>query len=219
MIRTDSRATAWAYRAASVLLLLVLTSACGSKHPAPARIQVPPRLDLHSYGRVALVLFTVERAKGSLDEFATRRFSEEVLAAQPGIEVLELGAVDSVRRRVGEAEFGAKTAKAVGAAHQVPVIFVGHLKMSDVTPSGGLHGLSLPHVEATVSAELTVALFTAGSGGTVWRSSGVATRKVAGLSLVGGEPVFSAKNPNQAYARMVADLVAYVTRDLRPTWQ
>jgi hypothetical protein len=37
--------------------------------------------------------------------------------------------------------------------------------------------------------------------------------------MSGGQPYFSAKDPNKAYARMVTDLVDYVTRDLRATWQ
>ena len=205
--------------AAGLLLALLSTVACGSRRVVPAPVLAPPRLDLKPYGRVGLVLFTVEKAKGELDAFATRRFSEDVLAAQPGIEVLELGSADSVRRRVCETEFGPATAQALGAARDVPVVFIGHLKVSNVTPSAGLSGLSLPHVEATVSAELSVALLATKSGGTLWRSSGVASQKVGGLSLLGGEPYFSAKDPNKAYGRMVTDLVDYVTRDLRSTWQ
>jgi len=203
------------------LLTLVAFLACGGGHraPAPQRVLLPPRLDLKQYARTGLVLFTVEKVKGDLGAVATRRFSEDVLAAQPGVEVLEVGSADSVRRRVGETEIGANTARALGAAYGVPVIFVGHLKMTNPTPRGGLAGLTQAHVEATVSAELSVALIATNSGGTLWRSSGVASRKVGGLSLVGGEPYFSAKDPNKAYTAMVADLVDYVTRDLRPTWQ
>lgn len=201
----------------SVVLLLAM--ACGGGHPAPQQILVPPRLDLKQYGRVGLVLFTIEKAKGELDQVATMRFSENVLAAQPGVEVLELGSGDSVRRRLGEKDQGALTAQALGAARRAPVVFIGHLKMSNVTPTGGIAGLSLPHLEATVSAELTVALYSTESGGTLWRSSGVASRKIGGLSIVGGEPYFSAKDPNKAYASLVYDLVDYVTRDLRATWQ
>jgi hypothetical protein len=200
-------------------LALLTVSACGGGHPAPQRVLVPPRLDLRPYARTGLVLFTVEKVKGDLGLVATRRFSEDVLAAQPGIEVLEVGSADSVRRRVGETEVGPNTARALGATFGVPVIFIGHLKMSNVMPSGGLAGLAGGHVEATVSAELSVALLATNSGGTLWRSSGVATRKIGGLSLVGGEPFFSAKDPNKAYTALVGDLVDYVTRDLRPTWQ
>jgi hypothetical protein len=203
----------------SALWVLLLAMACGGGHPAPRQVLVPPRLDLKQYGRVGLVLFTIEKAKGDLDQVATSRFSEDLLAAQPGVEVLELGSGDSVRRRVGEKDQGGLTAQALGAARRAPVVFLGHLKMSNVTPKGGIAGLSLPHLEATVSAELTVALYSTESGGTLWRSSGVASRKIGGLSIVGGEPYFSAKDPNKAYAGLVYDLVDYVTRDLRATWQ
>lgn len=48
---------------------------------------------------VAIVTFTIENAKGSPHEFATERFAELVLAAQPGVEILELGDMAQVRRR------------------------------------------------------------------------------------------------------------------------
>lgn len=207
---------------AGVLVALLLAAACGGgRHsvPAPTRVLIPPRLDLKPYGRVGLVLFTIEKAKGDLDQVATMRFSEDLLAAQPGIEVLELGSGESERRRLGEREMGAVTAQALGAKRRAPVVFIGRLKISNVTPSGGLAGLSLPHLEATVSAELTVALYSSETGGTLWRASGVASRKIGGLAIMGGEPYFSAKNPNKAYAGLVYDLVDYVTRDMRPTWQ
>jgi hypothetical protein len=72
---------------AGLLLILLSAAACGSKRPATQQVLVPPRLDLRQHGRVGLILFTLERAKGDLDAFATRRFSENILAAQPGVEV------------------------------------------------------------------------------------------------------------------------------------
>jgi hypothetical protein len=192
---------------------------CGSAAPPTHRVLVPPRLDLAPFGNVGLARFTVEKAKGSLDELATQRFSEDVLAAQPGIEVLELGSADSVQRRVGEPTMGPATAQALGTTRGVPAVFVGHLKVSNLTPSGGLASLSLPHLEASVSVELTVALLSTKSGGTLWRSSGTASQKVGGLALVDGEPYFNAKDPNKTYVRLVNDLVDYVTRDLRSTWE
>jgi hypothetical protein len=206
-----------------LLAAMLPAMACGGGHrtvvPAPQRVLIPPRLDLRPYGRVGLVRFTIEKAKGELDQVATMRFSENLLAAQPGVEVLELGSGESERRRVGEREMGAATAQSLGAARRVPVVFIGRLKMSNVTPSGGIAGLSLPHLEATVSAELTVALYSTETGGTLWRSSGVSSRKIGGLAIVSGEPYFNAKDPNKAYAGLVYDLIDYVTRDLRPTWE
>ncbi|MGH7672496.1 MAG: hypothetical protein ACREMC_06320, partial [Gemmatimonadales bacterium] len=76
-----------------IAALLVLTSglACASK-----RVLVPPRMDLRPYGKLGLVTFSVENAKGTLHQFATERFAENVLAAQPGIEILELGNIDTL---------------------------------------------------------------------------------------------------------------------------
>jgi hypothetical protein len=37
--------------------------------------------------------------------------------------------------------------------------------------------------------------------------------------MAGGEPYFSAKDPNEAYGHLINYLVASVTSDLRPTWR
>ncbi len=203
---------------AALPLLALLAAGCGGGRRY-VDVRIPPRLDITHYQRLGLVTFSVEKAKGSLHQMATQRFAEAVLAAQPGVEVLELGSVDSLLRRLGEPTFGAGAAQAVGAARKVPVVFAGNLKVSDVKPTGKLLGLDLPSVKATVSVELTVGLYSAETGGTLWRSSAVASEEVGHLSLTGGIPDFSAKDPNEAYGRLVNRLVAAVTRDLRPSWE
>lgn len=202
-------------RAASLgLLVAALSAGC-----AGTRVLVPPRLDLQPHGSVGLVTFTVENAKGTLHDFATQRFAEEVLAGQSGIELLELGNLDSLVHRVGETQFGPASAQALGDQRDVPVVFVGHLQVSNVKPSGGIVGLSVPFVQATVTVDLLVRLISTRSGGTLWRASASASEKVGSVALVGGVPNFSAKDPNDAYGRLVNSLVWTVTRDLRPTWR
>lgn len=196
------------------LLLAGMSAGCASK-----RVLVPPRLDLQPYGSVGLVTFTVENAKGSLHELATQRFAEEVLAGQSGIELLEVGSADSLVRRMGETQFGPASAQALGQERNVPAVFVGHLKVSNVRPSGGIAGLAVPFVQATVSVELMVRLISTKTGGTLWRSSAAASEKVGSVALIGGVPNFSAKNPNDAYGHLVNQLVWSVTYDLRPTWR
>jgi hypothetical protein len=122
-------------------------------------------------------------------------------------------------RRVGETEFGPASAQALGPERDVPAVFVGHLKVSNVKPSGGVLGVGVPFVNATVSVELLVRLINTKTGGTLWRSSAAASQKVGSVALVGGVPNFSAKNPNDAYGELVNNLVWRVTYDLRPTWQ
>jgi len=140
---------------------LLVVSACGGGRRS---VLVPPALDLRSYGRLGLVTFTVENAKGSLHEFATERFSEDMLAAQPGIEVLELGTQDSLLRRVGENDLGIAAAQELGKQREVGAVFAGHLKVTNPKGTGGLAGLVTPHLEATVRVDLTVRLLSTRSG-------------------------------------------------------
>jgi hypothetical protein len=199
-----------------IAALLILTSglACASK-----RVLVPARMDLRPYGKLGLVTFSVENAKGTLHQFATERFAENVLAAQPGIEILELGNIDTLMQRVGEREPGIATAQELGKRHGVAGVFAGHLKITNPNVSGGIAGLLTPRLEATIRTDLTVRLLSTQSGGTVWRQSAWATQKVGGISIEGGQVNFGARDPKTAYGPMVNTIVNIVTRDLWSTWQ
>jgi hypothetical protein len=166
-----------------------------------------------------LVTFTVENAKGSLHQFATDRFSEELLAAQPGTEVLELGSADTLLKRLGEKEVGLDAAQEIGKQRDIGAVFAGHLKVTNPRAGGGLAGLVTPHLEATVRVDLTVWLLSTRSGATLWRSSAWATQRVGHVALVDGQLDFSAKDPKEAYGGLVNTIVGLVTEDLRPTWQ
>jgi hypothetical protein len=203
-------------RLSGIALVLIVASglACAAK-----RVLVPARMDLHPYGRIGLVTFTVENAKGNLHQFATERFAENVLAAQPGIEILELGNIDTLMQRVGERELGILTAQELGKRYGVAGVFAGHLKITNPNVAGGIAGILTPHLEAMIRTDLTVRLLAAQSGGTVWRSSAWATQKVGGVSIVGGQLVFGATDPKTAYGPMVNTIVNIVTQDLWSTWQ
>jgi hypothetical protein len=198
----------------SAFLLALLVFGCASH-----RVLVPPRLDLRPMGRLGLVTFTVENAKGSLQQYATERFSEEILSAQPGIEVLELGSADSLLQRVGEKELGIAGAQELGKQRDVGAVFAGHLKVSNPNASGGLAGLLTPHAEATVRVDLSVWLLSTRSGATLWRSGAWATEKVGQVALVGGQLDFSAKDPKAAYGRLVSRVVSLAAEDMWSTWQ
>jgi hypothetical protein len=207
----------WGWLGLTVLAVSVAACGGGKRY---VTVTVPPRLDLGQYERVALTTFTVENAKGTLHEFASQRFAESILQAQRNVEVLEVGAPGAVLQQVGERTFGPGAAKTYGNSHDVPAVFAGHLKVSNVKPSGGLTSFAIPHVEATVSVEMSVALFSTRSGGTLWRSGAAASEKVGHLSILrGGEPTFSAKDPAAAYGRLVDQLVSAVSRDLYPTYE
>lgn len=197
---------------APILALLAVLPACSSKY-----VWVAPRLDLQPHSPVGLVTFTIENAQGTLHEVATQRFAEAAFAGQEGIEILELGETETVLAAVGEPEMGPRAAQRIGTEYEVPAVFVGHLVVSDVKPRGVLPPIGGPHVEATVSVELTVRLLSTRSGGTLWTRSAAATETVGEIGLSGGRPYFGAEDPNEAYGRLVDHLIEVVTRDLRPT--
>lgn len=198
-------------------LATALSFGCGSKH---VQVLDPPRLDLKQYGRLALMTFSIENAKGQLQQLATTRFSESALAAQPGIEILELGPVDTLVARAGETEFGPKSAKRVAEANGgVPVVFLGHIKVSDVKPTARMEGLTLPRIEAKVTVQLSVRLVSTTTGGTLWRASSTVTQTIGKIGMSGGIPYFSAEDPNEAYGELINYLVRQVTWDLRSTWR
>jgi hypothetical protein len=198
----------WALAVCGTLAL----SACASKYA-----QVPPRLDLRPHGQVALVTFTAPDEHRAMSELATRRFAEALLASQPGIELLELSASDSVLRSLPRGTDPVVLAQTLGEAKGIPAVFVGELKVSGVKPRARL-AVDDVNLRATVAAELGVRLLSTRAGGTLWRSSSSASGTVGRLALAGGLPSISVRETEDAYADIVGSLVEHVTADLRPTW-
>lgn len=188
-------------------ILLAAFGCGGARRPPRQRVLLPPTLNLVPHRNIGLFVFSVENAKGSLHEFATRRFEEYVLAAQSGIEMREFTSVDSTRVFAAGAD-----------TNGCPVAFFGHLKISNVKPHGALTAGLAPFVKATVTVELSVWLVNTRTGGVMWRRSSSSTEEVGGLSFIGGTPSFSARDPNDAYGRLINQLVYNVTYDVRSTW-
>ncbi len=181
------------------------------------RVQVAPRLDLVPFEQLALVTFTIENAKGSLNQVATDRFAVEMLGAQSGYELLELGEQQHLLDATGASRYGPAEARMIGEEQGVPAVFVGHMIVSNVKPSASISGI--PRVGMEVSVELTVRLLSTGSGGTVWSASSRSTAVVGEVAFDGGIPSFGARDPADAYGELVDVLVWDVTRDMRPTYR
>lgn len=202
-------------RALSAAVLAgVALAACSSQ-----LARVPPRLDMGNYDRVALVTFSADQSKDGLGQLATQRFAEEVLAAQTGFELLELGPADSSVARLLASGDAPAAAQELGRERKIPAVFFGQLAVTNAKPRGSVSGSGDVNVGATVSAELNVRLLSTSTGGTLWRSSGAASQSVGQIAVSAGRlPSISAKDPNAAYAQMVDQMVVQVTRDFRPTW-
>jgi hypothetical protein len=209
MASANRRARAWYALAVCGTLAL---SACASKYA-----QVPPRLDLQPYGRVALVTFAADNESRAMSALATQRFAEVLLASQPGVEILELTSSDSVLKAHPAGTDPVVLAQALGQAKNIPAVFVGELKVSGVKPRARL-AVSEVKLRASVSAELRVRLLSTRVGGTLWRSSSTASGTVGRVALAGGLPSVAIRDTDEAYGEVVRTLVADVTADLRPTW-
>ena len=190
----------------------LLLSGCSSKYS-----QVPARLDLASYGRVAIVTFAADQPNDPMSALATQRFAEALLANQSGVELLELGLADSTLKALPPNADGAALAQALGKQKNVPAVFVGTLKVSKMKPRGHIDASGL-NVRAGVSAELTVRLLSTSTGGTVWRSSSVANGTVGRVNISASLPSIALRDKEEAYGEVVRQLIVDVTRDLRPTW-
>jgi hypothetical protein len=191
---------------------VLIVSACASKYA-----QVPARLDLAPYGRIALVTFSADQANRPLSTMATQRFAEALLHSQTGVELLELGAGDSSLMDIAARGDVAALAKALGKDKDVPAVFVGQLTMSKVKPQGRISASGV-NLRAGVNAELTVQLLSTKTGGTMWRSSAAANGTLGRVAISDQLPSVSVRDRDDTYAAVVRQLIADVTRDLRPTW-
>jgi len=190
----------------------LVLSACASKDA-----QVPARLDLAPYGRIALVTFSADQANRPLSTLATQRFAEALLHSQTGVELLELGAGDSSLMDIAARGDAAALAKALGKDKDVPAVFIGQLTMSRVKPQGHISASGI-NLRAGVNAELSVQLLSTKTGGTMWRSSAAANGTLGRVAISDQLPSVSVRDRDDTYAAVVRQLIADVTRDLRPTW-
>lgn len=192
-------------RAAIAALFILASSACGG---GGKRILQDPTVNLGPHSRIGLVTFTAENAKGGLVKLATQRFQEQLLRAQPGIEILELGALTT--------PVDAAAAKRLGEQHGVRTVAVGHLVISDIKPRIRLIGGIGASTEVTLA--LSTKLFSTESGATVWARSSAMRETLQQVSIQNGTAIFDAQDAGEAYGEVLNELIWNVTTDFRATW-
>ena len=203
-------------RSSLATLILVAVAACGSS----PKVLVPPRLDLRGYDTIGILEFA-SNSTGSLDGYATQRFLETVYAAQPGVRVIELGPEALVLDQVGAANLDFEAARKIGAKYDVAAIFAGDLDVTDVRPSIDVTRLlQTLSAKAEVGAKLSVRLLDTERGATLWTRGSSAKAPVAHVRVVHhGKVDFGAKDPEEAYGKLVHALVRDVTTDFWSRWQ
>jgi hypothetical protein len=195
-------------------LILIFTAQCAAK------MAVPPAINLMDFEVVGLVDFDCNE-QGELDDLATQRFLEYIMADQLGVRILELGAQDALLRSVGHDDITPEAIRAIGERHHTKTLLIGTLTVDDVKPKVNLSTiLSSLSVRAEVQATLSARMVDCESGATMWTESARGKETVGSVSAFSdGSIFFDAEDPEESYGHLVDSLVDWITTDFRVTWQ
>jgi len=183
-----------------------------------AVVEVPPRVDLHSFETIGIVQFASD-AKGNLPAFATQRFIEAMQESQPGVRVLELGRGADLEHPIRSGSVDPAAIRAIGEKYGVDAVVVGDLVVKDVRPNIDVYNIvKSMSVSADVDAALTARLLETNRGATVWTRSTSSTRTVAQVGVGGGQVIFDARDPQHAYGELVDCLITDITDDFRVSY-
>lgn len=197
------------------LPMLALAMLCGCS--STVLVPVPPRMDLKSYGTLGIIELQ-SSASSAVSTQATRRFQEQVQAAQPGTPFIELGRREAVLAAVGSSTLDADAYRKIGARYGVSAVFVGELAFSE--PQAQIRVRDLAALEGGVRAEMrgdiSVRLHDTRSGASTWASSASAKRQIARVNVSMEHGVSGSVSKTDPREEMVAGLVVQLTHDFRP---
>lgn len=197
------------------IVLVLAASAIG----CCKRVTVPPAIDLKQNQAIGVIQFKTN-AKGGLAEYGTRKFMEAITKEQKGAEMVELGEEAAVLKAIGKEAMDPDAIKAIRDKYNVNSVITGYIEVSDVKPRIDI-GPGIPFISAhaDVEAKLMAKLVLTANAATIWTGSGRDKKEVGHVSLMGGFFHFDAKDPEEAYGKLVESLVKKTTKDFRSTKQ
>ena len=121
----------------------------------------------------------------------------------------------SILESVGHDRLDHSAVKAIGEKFDIDALIIGNMDVEDIKPSVDLSTiLSSADVRAEVEASLTARLFETQSGATIWTNSAQGAETVAHVTLIpSGGVSFDASDPDNAYGKLVRNLIEVVTDD------
>jgi hypothetical protein len=196
-----------------LFLLLLLFAGCG--HYA----WFPPEVELPTEPAIGLIQFTLKNAEGGLDVFATDRFLQEIVQAQRGVRLLELGTLQNILADVDAGDLDAKAVRKIGSRHGVDSVFSGEIRISDVKPQISVNPFAKNlSVRASFTIHISAKLQTTDSGAVLWADSVERRETVADFGLIQGElPYFGVQDKDEANRRLITEIIHDLTWDFRPT--
>lgn len=181
-------------------------------------VPVAPRMDLKSYGTLGIVEFG-SSSESAANVQATRKFQEQIQAAQPGTPFLELGKRETLLAELGSRQLDVDALRKIGAKYGVAAIFVGDIVYSEpktdvkITDLAKLDG----GVRTEVRGDISSRLIESRTGASVWSSSAWAKRQLGQLNVSAQHGVSGAVSKSNPREEMVPALVYQLTHDFRPT--
>lgn len=144
---------------------------------------IPPRVELANYKAIGLVEF-VSQPPDRLGKEATRKFIDNLHAAQPGIPILEIGNQANVLKKLGYEKLDFQSVKAIGDYFGVDAVVTGTVELSepqpDVKVATDVKVLSAK-IKAKIQGRMSATLWEAASGATTWNNSSWGSWTVAGV--------------------------------------
>ena len=203
------------YAAAALLVGIAMLAACSSN---TVLVSVPPRMELKSYGTLGIVDFS-SNAEPGIAAAATRRFEEQVQAAQPGTPFLELGDRAAVLSSVGAAQLDSVALKKIGEKYKVRAVFLGDVAYSQ--PRMEVNVVDITKLDGGMQAEMrgdiSSRLMDTASGASVWSSSAWARRQIGSMRISAERGVSGAMSRSDPREDMLPALMYRLTEDFRPT--
>lgn len=200
--------------AGSTLLLSLAMLGCSST----VLVSVPPRVDLSSYRTLGIVEFA-SNSDRAIDAHATRKFQEQVQAAQPGTRFIELGSREAVLAAVGGRQLDVDALKRVGEKYGVAAIFLGEIAYSE--PKTDVQITDLAKLEGGMRAEIrgdiSSRLVETRTGASVWSNSAWMRQRIGSVRVSAETGISGAMSQSNPREEMVPALVYQLTHDFRPS--
>ncbi|HEY3075049.1 MAG TPA: hypothetical protein VGJ74_07740 [Burkholderiales bacterium] len=202
------------YAQLTLLLWIAMLWGCSSTVLVP----VPPRMDLRTYGTVGIVEFA-SNSERAINAHATRRFQEQVQAAQPGTRFIELGDRQTLLAAIGGRQLDVDALRKIGEKYGVAAVFLGDIAYSE--PRTDVKIADLQKLEGGVRTEvrgdISGRLMETASGASVWSSSAWARRQLGSVSVSAEHGVSGSMSKSNPRDEMVPALVYQLTHDFRPS--
>ncbi|GFE59300.1 hypothetical protein [Geobacter sp. AOG1] len=184
-------------------------------------VTIPPHVELANYPAIGVIEF-VSRPPG-LGADATKKFINNLHAAQSGVRILELGSQPSVLKDAGYDVLDFKAVKAIGDHYGVAAVITGTVDLTDPQPdvkfSTDLKSLAAG-VKAKVDGRMSARLWETASGATTWSNSSWGNWTVGGMSLGSNGSVSAGYHyPREKQDQILAALVRALNGDFWPTYE